>query len=167
VRAALGIGSNLGDSRAALDVAVARIIGDRHVGWVTRSHLYRTAPVGGPEQPDYLNAVVLVQARDEASALGFAEHLLDLGRRIEEELHRERTVRWGPRTIDVDVLAVGGLVNDDPRLTVPHPRLAERAFVLVPWAEVDPDFDVPGLGRVADLAARLPDTETSGVQRVS
>ena len=110
-----------------------------------RQSLYRTAPVGGVEQPDYLNAVVA--GRTELSA----SDLLALCQRIEQAHGRTRDVRWGPRTLDVDVLRFGDVVSDDPRLTLPHPRAHERAFVLVPWFEVDADASVPGRGRVADL----------------
>lgn len=163
MKAALGLGANLGDPRAALDIAVAAIIADHEVGEVTRSSFYRTAPVGGPEQPDFCNIVVVVEPRAEPGAQDFAEHLLALAHSIEEGLHRTREVRWGPRTMDVDVLAVGDWVSTDPRLTVPHPRIAERAFVLVPWAQIDPQFPIPGLGSVADLLAALPAGEIAGV----
>jgi 2-amino-4-hydroxy-6-hydroxymethyldihydropteridine diphosphokinase len=131
-RAYLGIGSNLGDRLAYLQLAVDELAGAEGVTVVGVSPVYETAPVGGPEQPDYLNAVVAV---DTTLA---ARELLHLAQGIEREAERVRTVRWGPRTLDVDVLLVGDDVIDDPDLVVPHPRLAERAFVVVPLADLDP-----------------------------
>jgi 2-amino-4-hydroxy-6-hydroxymethyldihydropteridine diphosphokinase len=143
--AAFGLGANLGDRVAALQGAVdliSPLLVDPRV-----SSVYETAPVGGPEdQPDYANAV-LVGRTDLAAA-----ELLAAAQAAEAAWHRVRQVRWGPRTLDVDVLAVGDERSDDPHLTLPHPRARERAFVLVPWAEVDPDAELPGHGRVADLA---------------
>lgn len=166
MRAALGLGANLGNPRLALTIAVAHIMADPWVGKLQRSSFYDTAPVGGPEQPDYVNAVAVVDLQPGNTAAAAAEHLLAVAQRIEDELHRVRDVRWGPRTVDVDVLAVGDLVTGDPRLTVPHPRAAERAFVLIPWAEIDPDFEIPGVGTVAAALAALPDHDKNGVRRV-
>jgi 2-amino-4-hydroxy-6-hydroxymethyldihydropteridine diphosphokinase len=131
-RAYLGIGSNLGDRLANLQLAVDRLADAPGVRVVGVSPVYETAPVGGPEQPDYLNAVV---ALDTARS---PHELLGLAQSIEQEARRVRTVRWGPRTLDVDVLLVGDERVDDPDLVVPHPRLRERAFVLVPLADLDP-----------------------------
>ncbi len=166
MRAALGLGANLGDMRSALNIAVGYLIADPWVGQVTRSSFYRTDPVGGPEQPEYVNAVAVVDTRVEASPLRTAEHFLSLAQHIENELQRVREIRWGPRTIDVDVLAVEQLTSLDPRLTVPHPRIADRAFVLIPWMEIDPDFVIPALGSVAEVAAQLPPTDHEGVRRL-
>ncbi len=149
-RAALALGANLGDRLAALRVAVDRLATAPGTRAVAVSSVFETDPVGGPDdQPAYLNAVVVVDTDRSA------EELLALARAVEVELGRERSVRWGARTIDVDVLAVGAELVDTPELTVPHPRACERAFVLVPWAAVDPEFVVPGRGRVADLAAAV------------
>lgn len=161
VRWAVSLGANLGDRLRALRHAVAAL--EERTSRFRVSSLYETDPVGGVEQPDFLNAVVVGDTEtDDAAALAW--HLLEVGRRVEAELHRVREVRWGPRTVDVDVLAVGGWRSDDPELIVPHPRAAERAFVLVPWAEVDPDFEVPGVGTVAAALAALPSDETRGVR---
>lgn len=101
---------------------------------VAVSPVYETAPVGGPEQPDFLNAVIAVDTTLTA------RELLELAHRIEAEADRVRTVHWGPRTLDVDVLLVGDEHVDDPDLVVPHPRMTERAFVLVPLADLDPTW---------------------------
>ncbi len=133
-RAYLGIGTNLGDRLAYLQLAVDALIAADGVRVVAVSPVYETAPVGGPEQPDYLNAVV---ALDTAST---PRALLDLAHAIESAADRVRTVRWGPRTLDVDVLLVGDEQVDEPDLVVPHPRMEERAFVVVPLADLDPEW---------------------------
>ena len=131
-RAYLGIGSNLGDRLAHLQLAVDRLAAADAVDVVGVSPVYETDPVGGPEQPDFLNAVVAVDTTLTA------HQLLALAQSIEVEAARVRTVHWGPRTLDVDVLLVGDELVDDPDLVVPHPRMAERAFVVVPLADLDP-----------------------------
>ena len=143
-RAALGLGANLGDRVAALQGAVDVVA--PHLRDAVVSSVYETAPVGGPEQPDYANAV-LVGEWD-----GDPLDLLALAYEAEQAWDRTREVRWGPRTLDVDVLVVGDVVSDDPALTLPHPRAHERAFVVVPWAEADPSATLPDGTRVADLA---------------
>ncbi|MEZ5117903.1 MAG: 2-amino-4-hydroxy-6-hydroxymethyldihydropteridine diphosphokinase [Candidatus Nanopelagicales bacterium] len=148
-RAAFSLGANLGDRLAALQAAVDTLAGAPGVDLVAVSPVYETDPVGGPEQPAYLNAVVVADVTVDAPALLAAAHT------AERALGRTREVRWGPRTLDVDVLAVGDEVRDDPALTLPHPRAHERGFVLVPWAAADPDAVLPGHGRVADLAAAV------------
>jgi 2-amino-4-hydroxy-6-hydroxymethyldihydropteridine diphosphokinase len=165
MRAALSLGANLGDREAALDAALDALQAESRLQLVGVSPVYETEPVGGPRQPPYLNAVVVVESAEFRTAGAFAAFLLSLGQAVEAARERTREVRWGPRTLDVDVLAVADLVSDDPVLTVPHPRIAERAFVLVPWAQVDPDFLVPGLGTVAELASALPKTATAVVRR--
>jgi 2-amino-4-hydroxy-6-hydroxymethyldihydropteridine diphosphokinase len=157
-RAALGLGSNLGDRIGRIREACLSISGEDGVTVAAVSSVFETTPVGGPEQPDYLNAVVVVDTTLTAA------QLLALAHRLEDRAGRRRTTRWGARTLDVDVLAVGTQRLDQPQLVVPHPRAHERAFVLVPWAEVDPDFEVPGRGRVADL---LTAVDTAGVTRWS
>ena len=131
-RAYLGIGANLGDRLAYLQAAVDALGAADDVRVVAVSPVYETAPVGGPEQPDYLNAVVAVDTSLTPRAL------LRLANAIEAEADRLRTVRFGPRTLDVDVLLVGDERVDEPDLVVPHPRMTERAFVLVPLADLDP-----------------------------
>ena len=130
-RAYLGIGSNLGDRLSYLQLAVDHLGASDGVTLVGVSPVYETAPVGGPEQPDYLNAVVAVDTT-------LTPHdLLGVAQAIEAAAERVRTVRWGPRTLDVDVLLVGDERVDTPDLVVPHPRMAERAFVVVPLADLD------------------------------
>ena len=133
-RAALALGANLGDPRSTLRAAVAGLSAHPDVTVDRVSSLWRTAAVGGPEQPDYLNAVVLVDTDLDARAL------LDLAHELEDAAGRVREVRWGPRTLDVDLLAVGDERSDDLELSLPHPRAHERRFVLDPWAEVEPEF---------------------------
>lgn len=133
-RAYLGIGSNLGDRRAHLQGAVDALVAAEGLDVVAVSPVYETAPVGGPPQPDFLNAVVAVDTPLTARAL------LELAQRIEAAAERVRTVRWGPRTLDVDVLLVGDERTDEPDLVVPHPRMTERAFVVVPLADLAPEW---------------------------
>jgi 2-amino-4-hydroxy-6-hydroxymethyldihydropteridine diphosphokinase len=131
-RAYLGIGANLGDRVAHLQGAVDGLDAADAVEVVAVSPVYETAPVGGPEQADYLNAVVAVD-----TALTPRE-LLVLANRLEAEADRVREVHWGPRTLDIDVLLVGDEKVNDSDLVVPHPLMMERAFVVVPLADLDP-----------------------------
>lgn len=131
-RAFLGLGSNLGDRAAHLRRAV-----DALVDLVAVSPLYETEPVGGPPQPPYWNLVVELRTRRSP------RQLLEVCKELESAAGRERSVRWGPRTLDVDVLLVGALRVCEPDLVVPHPRLFERRFVLVPLADLAPEL-VPG-----------------------
>jgi 2-amino-4-hydroxy-6-hydroxymethyldihydropteridine diphosphokinase len=138
-RAVVGFGANLGDRLGTMRAALRALAARAHVE--RTSHVYATAPVGGPAQPEYLNAAVLVVWPESAEAL--LEALLA----IEAGLGRIRGgERFGPRTIDLDVLWVEGLAVDGPKLTVPHPRLNERAFALVPMLEVAPDARDPRTG---------------------
>ena len=131
-RAVLALGSNLGESESTIERAVVDLR-EAGVRILRVSPLYRTAPVGGPEgQPDYVNAVI------EVSTELSPYELLKLCNAVEAAHHRERLVRWGPRTLDIDVIDYDGVISEDPVLTLPHPRAQERAFVLVPWAQMDP-----------------------------
>lgn len=154
-RAAVALGSNQGNRLEMLQGALAALAATDGVEVAAVSGVYETDPVGGPQQPDYLNAVVVVlttlSARD----------LLDRAHEIEEQFGRVRTERWGARTLDVDIVAVGDELVDEPDLVVPHPRAAERAFVLLPWLDADPNAALPGRGPIADLLALI---KTSGVR---
>lgn len=143
-RAYLGLGSNLGDRLENLRRAVA-LLGARGVRPLRSSRVYETDPVGGPPQPDYLNAVVEVEAE------GSARDLLAACQGVEAEMGRVRRERWGPRVIDLDVLTFGREEVREPDLLIPHPRMHERAFVLVPLLELDADPPLPGGRRAADL----------------
>lgn len=157
-RAALALGSNLGDRLEYLQAAVDALTDSPEIVPVAVSSVYETEPVGGPaEQPAFLNAVLVVDTTLSPRSL------MERCQAAEDAFGRTRDVPKGPRTLDVDVLAVGEGTVDDQDLQVPHPRLAERAFVLVPWAEVDPDFAVPGLGSVSELAAAV---SHAGVERL-
>jgi 2-amino-4-hydroxy-6-hydroxymethyldihydropteridine diphosphokinase len=125
----IGVGSNQGEPAANVEAAVARLADFGTV--VRRSRTYRTAPWGVTDQPEFANAVVALETNLDARAL--LEGLKD----IERELGRVATYRWGPRVIDLDILTYGGETIDEPDLVVPHPRIGERAFVLVPLAEID------------------------------
>ena len=128
----LGLGSNVGDRALALQHAVDGLAAAGGVAVVAVSSVYETAPVGGPEQPDYLNAVVAIET-DRTP-----RELLEIAKRLEDQAGRVPGERWGPRPLDVDVLLVGDDEIDEEDLVVPHPRLYERAFVMVPLAELDP-----------------------------
>ena len=143
---AFGLGANLGDRQAAMQQSIDQICAGSGITPVAVSAIVETDPVGGPEQPDYLNAVLVVD-----SDLAPSE-LLRLAQAAEVSAGRIREIRWGPRTLDVDLLAVGELISADPNLTLPHPRAHERGFVLLPWAEVDPSASLPGHGLVEALA---------------
>lgn len=160
-RAYLGLGSNLGDRLGHLQAALDGLAGTEGIEVVAVSRVYETDPVG-PDQPDYLNAVVALDTELEPRAL------LEVAQRLEDAAHRVRRERWGPRTLDVDVLLVGDEHVDEPDLEVPHPRVAQRRFVRIPLADVAPDLeaamppldDDDGRGsesvRLTDLVLRLP-----------
>ena len=146
--ALLGLGSNLGDRLATLQRAVD-LLAAHGVRAVASSRIWATAPLGGPnDQPEFLNAVIRVapgslEPDDVLAVIGV----------VEAELGRVRDERWGPRTVDIDVLLWGDLVRDDPRLTIPHPRLHERAFVVLPLLDLDPDPVLPDGRRLLELSA--------------
>jgi 2-amino-4-hydroxy-6-hydroxymethyldihydropteridine diphosphokinase len=152
----LGLGSNLGDRLANLQMAVDLLAANPGLRIARSSRVYETDPVGGPDQPDYLNAVILAETTLPPSEL--LETCLD----VERRLGRVRAERWGPRVIDIDVLMYDEIDVDEPNLTIPHPRMSERAFVLVPLTELEPDPVLPNglhltnvrLGRGAVLGVR-------------
>ena len=160
-RAVLSLGANLGDRAGALRAALTALKDD---GLIGRSTLYETPPWGPVAQPPYLNAIAVVRGeRDAAGWLARAHEL-------EEAAGRTREVRFGPRTLDVDVITVAAddgtpVLSNDGDLTLPHPRAHERAFVLVPWLSLDPTAQLPGRGRVADLLAALPPADVAAVLR--
>jgi 2-amino-4-hydroxy-6-hydroxymethyldihydropteridine diphosphokinase len=147
VRAYVGLGANLGDREGTIRRAVDRLRAEPGIEVVAVSSLRETAPVGYDDQPDFLNGAVALETE-----LGPRELLARL-LAVERELGRERGEgpRFGPRTIDLDLLLYGGEVLDEPGLTVPHPRLAERPFALEPLAELDPRLALPDGRRVLDL----------------
>ena len=140
----VGLGANLGDRDATIRAAIAEL-----PGVVTVSTLRETDPVGVTDQPRFLNGVAALDTDLPP------RELLDRLLAVERGLGRERTERWGPRTIDLDLLLYGDEVIDEAGLTIPHPRLQERRFVLEPLAEIAPELVIPGLGGVEDLLAEL------------
>lgn len=162
-RAVLSIGSNIGDRLANLQTVCDGL----GAAVVATSGVYSTPPWGGVEQQDFLNAVLLVDDAERD-----AGQWLAAGQELEQQAERVRVQRWGPRTLDVDVISVPQdgteLVSNDPVLTLPHPRAAERAFVLIPWLDVDPDAVLWHDGTrvpVSALLAALPAAERAGVSR--
>jgi len=149
----LALGSNLGTPQETLRQAVAALMEVSGLEVVQVSPLARSAPVGGPDQPDFLNAVVLARTTLAPRAL------LRAVQAIEAAHGRERDERWGPRTLDIDLVVYGSILAVTDDLELPHPRAHERAFVLQPWAQIAPDAVLPGLGGgpVAALAATAPD----------
>jgi len=148
----LGLGSNLGDREDYLKRARAGLLETRIISLIATSSIYETAPVGVTEQPVFLNQVIEVRSSLAPEAL-LAEILA-----IEKSLGRERKERWGPRTIDIDMLCYGSRQIRSVRVTVPHPEAHRRRFVLTPWAEIAPEFVVVPFGvTVAKLLANCPD----------
>lgn len=142
----VGLGSNLDGPARQIGTAFDMLEAIVQTRVIARSALYRSSPLGGIEQPDYVNAAALLE-----TDLGVREFLEQL-QQIERARGRERgEIHWGPRVLDLDLLAYGGLSIDEPGLTVPHPGIALRNFVLLPLREIAPDFDIPGLGRVREL----------------
>lgn len=158
VPAVLSLGSNLGDREATIRAAIAEIAETSGVSLIAASSLVETAahkPVGiDNEAPAYFNAVVLVQTTLDP------EQLLTELERIEQHLGRVRDERWGDRTIDIDIVSMGGVTINTERLTIPHPRAAGRAFVLAPWLEIAPDAVLTGCGRVDELLGKLDEPIT-------
>lgn len=156
-QAVISIGSNLGDRLNRLQGAVSALEDTPEVQVVSVSSVYETQPVGAPEgSGPFLNAVVLIDTTLTVHTL------LDRAHAIEDAFGRERSEPGAPRTLDVDLVVVGDRVADDDTLTLPHPRAHERAFVLLPWLEIDPEGEIPGQGFVADLVG---DVDTTGVVR--
>jgi 2-amino-4-hydroxy-6-hydroxymethyldihydropteridine diphosphokinase len=147
VSSVLSLGSNLGDRMARLRAGLEVIA--QHVAVSVVSPVFQTAAVGVEDQPAFLNLVAIVESDDAEQVFGAAQA-------AEQAQGRLRSRRWGPRTLDVDVIAVGAQRSDDPRLTLPHPRAHERGFVLIPWLAVDPVAMLADHGLVRALVAAMP-----------
>jgi len=143
MKAVISLGANIGEPRANLDLAIDLLREATEV--LAVSSYLQTKPVGGPEQPDYLNAVVIIESDLPA------KDLLALLHGIETAMGRTREVHWGPRVIDLDLIQYGELLVKDEKLTLPHPRAHERRFVLAPWFEIDPEAVLLTHGRISDL----------------
>lgn len=146
----IGIGSNLLDPVEQVCQALRALDALAMTRCVARSPLYRSEPVGPPDQPNYINAVAYLETQLAPKVLLTA--LQD----IEKVQGRVRTVRWGPRTLDLDILLYDNLIQDDPCLTLPHPRIPERAFVLYPLHDLNPDLIIPGQGSLGKLIGCCP-----------
>jgi 2-amino-4-hydroxy-6-hydroxymethyldihydropteridine diphosphokinase len=153
----VGLGSNLDEPIRQVRSAMRRLEDIEATQVVARSSLYRSAPLGPVAQPDFVNAVVALETRLAPLPL------LGALKAIECEIGRERSERWGPRRIDLDLLVYGDEIVDELGLTVPHPGITERNFVLLPLGEIAPDLVVPGLGRLAELKAIPSEPEISRI----
>ena len=143
MKAVIALGSNIGDTKANLDLALKLLREATDVKQV--SSYYSTKPVGYTDQPDFLNAVCIIESELPAMAL------LGMLQGIEKVMGRERTIKWGPRTIDLDIIQYGDLISKAEELTLPHPRAHERKFVLEPWHEIEPDTILLTHGKISDL----------------
>lgn len=148
----VGIGSNLQEPRSQVTRAIDQLDGVPRTRRVASSGLYRSTPLGPIAQPEFVNAAAGLLTQLEP------EELLEQLRRIEASMGRERRERWGPRIIDLDLLVFAREQRSGESLTLPHPGIVERNFVLYPLAEIAPDLDVPGLGRVIELKSRVAST---------
>ena len=147
MKAVIALGANIGNPKEQMDLAVAML--RESTEFIALSSYYTTKPVGGPEQPDYINAVCIIES--ELPALD----LLSLLHGIEKSLGRERIEKWGPRTIDLDLIQYGNLLSKADELELPHPRAFERRFVLEPWHEIEPDAILLTHGKISELLAHL------------
>ena len=143
MKAVIALGSNIGDTKANLDLALKMLREATDVKQV--SSYYSTKPVGYTDQPDFLNAVCIIETELPAMAL------LAMLQGIEKVMGRERKIKWGPRTIDLDIIQYGDLISKAEELTLPHPRAHERKFVLEPWHEIEPDAILLTHGKISDL----------------
>ena len=147
MKAVIALGANIGNPQEQMDLAIAMLKEATEVTAI--SSYYSTKPVGGPEQPDYINAVCTLES--DLPALD----LLSLLHGIEKSLGRERREKWGPRTIDLDLIQYGSLLSKADELELPHPRAFERRFVLEPWHEIEPDAVLLTHGKISELLAQL------------
>ena len=148
MKAVVALGANIGSPREQMDLAIALLKEATEVSAI--SSYFVTKPVGGPEQPDYINAICILES--ELPALD----LLSLLHGIEKSLGRERNEKWGPRTIDLDLIQYGTLLSSADELELPHPRAFERRFVLEPWHEIEPDAVLLTHGKISELLEQLP-----------
>ena len=147
MRAVIALGSNLGNRELNIDSAIAELAKIIEISHLSTNH--ETDPVGGPEQPKYLNAVLIAETQLDPHELLIS--MLE----IENKLGRKREIHWGPRTIDLDLIVVGDEVVVSDVLVLPHPRVHERKFVLEPWLEIDPTAQIPGIGLVESILQRI------------
>lgn len=147
MKAVIGLGSNIGNPKENLDLALALLREATDV--VKVSSYYVTKPVGYEDQPDFVNAVCIIET--ELPAM----ELLNMLHGIEKAMGRERTIKWGPRTLDLDIIQYGTLLSKAEELTLPHPRAHERKFVLEPWAEIEPDAILLTHGKISELLSKL------------
>ena len=147
MKAVISLGANIGNPEEQMQLAIAMLREATDV--ITLSSIYTTEPVGGPEQPNYLNAICIAESDLPAA------DLLALLHGIEKTLGRERVERWGPRTIDLDLIQYGTILSSAEELELPHPRAHERKFVLEPWLEVEPDAILLTHGKVSELLEQL------------
>ena len=148
MKAVIALGANIGNPEEQMNIAVTLLQESLEV--IAVSNYFKTKPVGGPEQPDYLNAVAI--AESDLPALD----LLALLHGIEKVLGRERIEKWAPRTIDLDLIQYGTLLSQADELLLPHPRAHERRFVLEPWAEIEPNAILLTHGKISELLSQLP-----------
>ena len=148
MKAVVALGANIGNPSEQIELALTMLRAATAV--IAVSSLHTTKPVGGPEQPDYINAVCILESELPAA------DLLSLLHGIEKTLGRERQERWGPRTIDLDLIQYGGLLSSAEELELPHPRAHERRFVLQPWSEIEPDAILLTHGKISHLLEQLP-----------
>ena len=156
-KSAIALGSNLGDSLTILEDALKTLAQTPGIALESSSSWYQTAPIG-PPQPDYLNGCALLKVQLTP------EELLAALLEVEKQFGRVRTQRWGPRSLDLDLLLFDRVILETPKLQIPHPRMRERAFVLVPLAEIAPDWIDPGSGKA--IAQLLQGVDCSGVHRL-
>ena len=147
MKAVIALGSNLGEPKENLDLAIGLLREATDVQKV--SNYYFTKPVGYEDQPDFVNAVCIIETQLPAI------DLLNMLHGIEKAMGRERTIKWGPRTLDLDIIQYGSMLSSAEELTLPHPRAHERKFVLEPWHEIEPDAILLTHGKIADLLSKL------------
>jgi 2-amino-4-hydroxy-6-hydroxymethyldihydropteridine diphosphokinase len=147
MKAVIALGSNLGNRELNIDSAIAELAKIVEITHLSTNH--ETDPVGGPEQPKYLNAIAIAETELKP------EELLIAMLEIENKLGRKREIHWGPRTLDLDLIVFGDEVIDSEILVLPHPRAHERRFVLEPWLEIEPDAYIPGIGKVESILQQI------------